>query len=389
MSNGDPALIEFISSHIRRDGPVTFRWFMEQALYHPSHGYYASGKAAIGRHGDYFTNVSVGPLFGKLLAAQFREMWERMERPARFTIVEQGANNGDFARDVLAAARLNFPGFFEVLRYAIVEPFPVLRARQEEALKSFSQTEWHANLADMEPFQGVHFSNELVDAMPVHLVKFHDGEWKELYAGWHDGAFRFVEGPLSSPKLQTRVQELNLPRIENYTTEINLGALDWIQSLASRLKVGYALIVDYGWPRDVHYCPDRTSGTLACYSQHKWGFDPLQNVGASDITAHVEFTSLAESAVASGFRLAGFADQHHFMVGLGKNEFPDTDVARNTDRQKALRAFQTLMHPGFMGLGFKFLALEKGLSAQPGPTLAGFQYSGNPASAGAVLGMRI
>lgn len=387
MSNGDPALIEFISGHILAGGPVTFRWFMEQALYHPAHGYYAAGKAAIGRHGDYFTNVSVGPLFGKLLAAQFREMWERMGRPARFTIVEQGANSGDFARDVLNAARLDSREFFEAIHYAIVEPFPVLRARQQKALAAFSRPEWHSTLADIEPFQGVHFSNELVDAMPVHLVKFHEGEWKERHVDWNGNAFLFVERPLSTARLSSHVQKLSLPGIDNYTTEINLDALDWIESLAPRMDKGYALIADYGWPRDVYYSSDRASGTLACYSQHKRSFDPLQNTGGADITAHVDFTSLAECAVASGLRLAGFADQHHFMVGLGKNEFPDAVVAPDMERQKALRAFQTLMHPNFMGLGFKFLALEKGVPSQEDTPLSGFQFSTNPAAAAATLGL--
>ena len=107
------ALKEIIREHIATHGPVTFEWFMEQALYHPQHGYYTGGKARIGKHGDFFTNVSVGPLFGELLSAQFREMWERMDKPDPFTIVEQGANNGDFAKDALIALRRDAPDFFK------------------------------------------------------------------------------------------------------------------------------------------------------------------------------------------------------------------------------------------------------------------------------------
>src|SRR4051812_463082 len=133
MVPGNPDLVEFIRGEIRRDGPVTFAWFMEQALYHPQFGYYSSGRCQIGRKGDYFTNVSVGPLFGRILAAQFVEMWRVLGRPERFTIVEQGAHNGDFAQDVLKVVREAEPDFFKALRYCIVEPFPVLRLRQEEA----------------------------------------------------------------------------------------------------------------------------------------------------------------------------------------------------------------------------------------------------------------
>src|SRR3954468_4621272 len=117
MGLGNPDLVEFVRAAIRQDGPVTFAWFMEQALYHPELGYYSSGRARIGRRGDYFTNVSVGPLFGKILAAQFAEMWEVMDRPGDFTIVEQGAHNGDFARDVLEALRQRWPDFFVATRY--------------------------------------------------------------------------------------------------------------------------------------------------------------------------------------------------------------------------------------------------------------------------------
>ena len=137
MLTGDQALTDFIRETIRDRGPVPFAWFMEQALYHPEFGYYSSGQCEIGRRGDYFTNVSVGPLFGRLLAGQFAEMWEVLGRPADFTIVEQGAHHGDFARDVLTATREQAPEFFAALRYRIIEPFPILQERQAEALRDF------------------------------------------------------------------------------------------------------------------------------------------------------------------------------------------------------------------------------------------------------------
>src|SRR5450631_88295 len=137
MPTGDPALIDFIRDTIRREGPVTFAWFMEQALYHPVHGYYSSGRCAIGRRGDYFTNVSVGPLFGRLLATQFAEMWELLGCPDDFTIVEQGAHHGDLAADVLAAPRVKAPEFFSAVRYCVIEPFSILQQRQAETLCDF------------------------------------------------------------------------------------------------------------------------------------------------------------------------------------------------------------------------------------------------------------
>ena len=382
---GNPQLVEFIGSQIRSGGPVTFRWFMEQALYHPEHGYYASGVAAPGKEGDFFTSVSVGPVFGKLLGIQFREMWERMGRPGRFTIVEQGANNGDFARDVLGALQADAADFAGAVEYVIVEPFPVLRKRQQEKLTAFPQVEWRGGLEELEPFQGVHFSNELADAMPVHLVRFAGGEWKERFVDWRDDGFEWMDGPVSSEKLRRHLEKLPANPGENYITEINLDALEWMEALSPRLSAGYVLIADYGYPRTVYYESGRNTGTLACYFKHQRGDDPLQNTGLADITAHVEFTSLAESAEAHGLRVAGFADQHHFMVGLGKEAFPDTGEAPDADKQKLLRAFSTLMHPNLMGMHFKFLALEKNVPGNLTTPLGSFQFSQEPQ---AMLGLK-
>src|SRR5881392_1416377 len=171
MKLGNPDLIRCIRAEIEKQGPISFARFMHQALYHPKHGYYSSGRCAIGRRGDYFTNVSVGPLFGRLLAAQFAEMWEMLGRPDDFTIVEQGAHHGDFAADVLGAARTDSPEFFSAVRYCVVEPFSVLQERQVETLGDFRKNiKWEKSVSDLEPFRGVHFSNELLDAMPVHLI---------------------------------------------------------------------------------------------------------------------------------------------------------------------------------------------------------------------------
>ena len=181
MLTGDQALSDFIRQTIRRTSPVTFDWFMEQALYHPAFGYYSSGKCTIGRRGDYFTNVSVGPLFGRLLAAQFAETWEIMGRPGDFTIVEQGAHHGEFAADVLEEARERTPDFFSSLRYCVVEPFRILEARQRERLRGFPEKmTWRKSVDDLEPFTGVHFSNELLDSMPVRLIsRACNEDWQE------------------------------------------------------------------------------------------------------------------------------------------------------------------------------------------------------------------
>src|SRR5213595_631438 len=135
IHSGIPPLVQLIRERIRREGPMPFARFMEHALYEPTYGYYSSGRCTLGRRGDYFTNVSVGPLFGRLLAAQFAEMWETLGRPTDFIIVEQGAHHGDFARDVLRTLREQAPDFFTAVRYWIIEPFPIPRERQRETLR--------------------------------------------------------------------------------------------------------------------------------------------------------------------------------------------------------------------------------------------------------------
>jgi SAM-dependent MidA family methyltransferase len=346
---------------------------MEQALYHPLHGYYSSGWCAIGRRGDYFTSVSVGPLFGTMLAGQFAEIWRALDRPDDFVIVEQGAHHGEFATDVLEALHAGSAELFAALRYRIVEPFPILRQRQQGVLRQFSgQMEWCASLEEMEPFSGVHFSNELVDAMPVHLlVAAGDPErraWHERLVERTSCGFAFVHRPITDARVRAEVAKLPPPPRSPYETEINLAALDWIDALAPKLVRGVVLVADYGLPRHDFYAPGRSTGTLQCYSDHRVLSSPLEGVGESDITAHVEWTNLAARAEKRGLHLGGFTDQHHFLTGL-LSSYPGLASA---GAEKS-RALQTLLHPEFLGTKFQFLALTKEFPA--GESLGGFKFA--------------
>jgi SAM-dependent MidA family methyltransferase len=373
MPAGDPALIGLIRDQIRRDGLVTFAWFMEQALYHLVHGYYGSGRCAIGRRGDYFTNVSVGPLFGRLLAAQFAEMWELLGRLDDFTIVEQGAHHGDFARDVLSTARKKAPEFFSTVRYCVVEPCPILRERQTETLSDFREkVTWKKSLSDLEPFRGVHFSNELLDAMPVHLIARTEGDddWKQRCVVESGDRFGFLAEPITDAQLRREVRKIPRPEFGDYETEANLAALDWIEDVSRKLICGYVLTVDYGYPRDEFYAPERTSGTLQCRAQHRAVASPLEQIGHADITAHVDWTSVAERAEECGLTLHGFADQHHFITGL-LSRLVREEVAEEKELS-ARRALQTLLHPELLGTRFQFLALGKDA---PADSLSGFTFA--------------
>ncbi len=365
MDPGNPVLVDLIRETIGRTGPVSFAWFMEQALYHPEFGYYSSGQCQIGRRGDYFTNVSVGPLFGRMLAAQFAEMWEIMGRPGAFTIVEQGAHRGDFAKDVLEAVREGAPDFFSALRYCGIGPFPILEARQKETLGEFTgKVTWRKSVSELERFAGVHFSNELLDAMPVHLIsRENDEDWRERLVDESADGFAFVTRPITDEKLRRHLEKVPRSGDRVYETEVNLAALEWIESVAQKLTRGFVLAVDYGYPRAEFYAVERVAGTLQCRANRCAIGSPLEKIGRADITAHVDWTSIVERAEESGLMLAGFTDQHHFITGL---------LSRRTPQESESRALQTLLHPELLGTRFQYLALSKDV---PEPALSGFRFA--------------
>jgi SAM-dependent MidA family methyltransferase len=359
---------------------------MQQALYHPEHGYYSSGRASIGRHGDYFTSVSVGPLFGQLLAAQFAQMWERLDQIDNFVIVEQGAHHGDFARDVLGSARKRWPEFFAALRYRIVEPFPILQDRQSQTLAEYEgEIEWRDSIDALEPFTGVHFSNELLDAMPVRLICSRGpvaratagSQWNEKFVALDGDDFAFVAQPIVDPALRAFITKLP-SRPAGYETEVNLAVLNWIANLATKLERGYVLVVDYGFRGDEFYAPYRTNGTLQCRAQHRLFTSPFHEIGHADITAHIDWTSLAERAQKHGLSISGFTDQHHFITGIISELFHD-QLSGNADA-KTKRALQTLLHPEMLGRAFQLLALAKDVTTP----LAGLKFARD---AGAMLGL--
>jgi SAM-dependent MidA family methyltransferase len=352
-----------IQALVAERGGMPFRDFMELALYHPEHGYYGAGRASVGRDGDFFTNVSVGRVYGELLAGQFVEMWERLGRPGDFAIVEQGANDGAFAVDVLGWCREHAPACYESARYGIVEGFEVLSARQAERLAAHKgKVRWHPSLEDLPPFTGVHFSNELVDAFPVHLVRWRAGGWQEL---WVTGDLEWRERPLPPGRLPERLADV--PQLDGYTTEVNLEALRWAEILAGKIERGWVLTVDYGMPRDRYYAPERNTGTLQCYAAHTKGLNPLANPGHCDLTAHVEFTSLAQAFMAAGLNLAGYTDQHHFLTGLAARAF-----AHRAPTPHETRGLKTLLHPEMLGTSFQVLCLSRKVTTE---RLGGFQFA--------------
>jgi SAM-dependent MidA family methyltransferase len=362
---GGGPLEEIIRREIRARGPMTFARFMELALYHPEHGYYASGRARIGRNGDFFTNVSVGSVFGKLIAAQFLEIWEKLDRPRRFIIAEQGAHDGQFAHDALSA--LAKSDFFAALSYVIIEPFPVWRKRQQGTLADFREKiSWFESIDQLEPFTGVHFSNELFDALPVHLVVAAGNEWKEIFVTSADEQLRFEEGDISSSDLEFALR--NLSRATHGSQprrEVSIAGSKLMHQIAEKLSRGVILTIDYGFSRDQFYSAERSTGTLQVRSGHRKLASPFEQIGRADISSHVQWTSLIEAGESVGARKLGLIDQYHFLTGILTQLFPPTDFSA-ADK----RALQTLLHPEMLGRSFQVLALGKNFT---GP-LSGFRF---------------
>jgi SAM-dependent MidA family methyltransferase len=379
---GSSPLVAFIRDHLKRHGPTPFPWFMEQALYHPAYGYYTSTRLRIGRQGDYYTNVSVGRLYGELLGSQLIEMWKLVGSPSLFTIVEEGAEDGQMAIDILTAVADESIEAAGCFGYVIVEPLPRKQQQQQARFKPalLEKVRWVTRVDELEPVTGAFISNELVDSMPVHIVAYCDNQWSELLVDFSGKDFFFVRAKVESTELVHALERIPLPVTAPYRTEVNLAAARWIRGVSARLEQGFVLIADYGFPRHEYYKPERTEGTLSCYSRHRRSYNPLEQPGERDITAHVDFTSLAEAAANGSFTVAGYADQHHFMVGAGESRLlafeKAVETGEGTARAAFLGPYRALMHPGTMGMAFKFLLLTKGLN-QP-PRLTGFKYASDP-----------
>ena len=363
-----------IRGEIERHGPIPFARFMELALYHPEHGYYASGRASIGRRGDFFTNVSVGPLFGKLLAAQFAEIWEKLGRPDDFAIVEQGAHDGVFALDVLSALRQSSGECFAAISYVILEPFLIWRERQQKNLRHFSgKISFLESIDQLAPFVGVHFSNELFDSLPVHLivsggVASGATDWKEKFVTVAGDNLAFTTANVSRSEL--RLDQLGFFPAD-FETEVSVAAPKLMGEIASKLSCGVILTIDYGFVRAEFYSLDRSRGSLQIRAKQKKLSSSFEQIGLADISAHVEWTGLAEAALSSGAKPIGFTDQHHFLTGIVSNFFSKVEFSASEKR-----ALQTLLHPEMLGRNFQILGLGKNFAEK----LSGFQFARDAAT---------
>lgn len=325
--NNSQALYKIVLEKIRQSpkSQLTFAEYMDLVLYHSEYGYYSSGAVEIGSQGDFFTAVSLGKDFGELLASQLFEMWQNLHCPDNFSLVEMGAGNGDLAKDIIVYLQDNYPEFIKVINYTIIEKSPSLRKIQEQNLADFNSINftWKSwtDILDNQ-ILGCCFSNELVDAFPVHQILINNQSLQEVFVTEQEGKIREIYDQISTSKLkeyfdlvQIDIAKQNYP--PDYRTEVNLKALDWIDTIAKKLKQGYFMTIDYGYPATKYYHPQRSQGTLKCYYQHRHHNNPYVNLGRQDITSHVDFTALKNQGIKSGLETIGFTKQAMFLMALG------------------------------------------------------------------------
>ncbi len=339
---------------------------MAAALYEPGLGYYARGTRQVGRGGDFFTSVSVGPLFGELLARRFLREWRKAGSPRRWRIIECGAHDGTLAADVLAALSTLNACAFRALEYAIPEPLAQLQEAQRKTLHSFPETvRFLPDPLELTtaPLPGIAFGNELLDALPCHIVEWRGGRWLECrVAVSNDDRLTWEVGEIDDPCLTSALAPLGGAFPEGYRSEVRTGYRSFLEPLVRSLQSGLMLWLDYGFARPDYYHPARSSGTLRTFSNHRAGEDPLKTPGETDITAHVDFTAVAEAAASLGGHATEFRNQGAWLTETAREWLLELD---GNPQPALLRQFQTLIHPAHLGGSFQILELSWSRGASP------------------------
>lgn len=343
-------------------GMLSFARFMDLALYTPGLGYYSAGSRKFGVAGDFVTAPEISDLFSRCVARQCAEILGEMRGGS---ILEFGAGSGVMAADVLRELEIvgQLPG-----AYLIMELSAELRARQRETLDLrvphlADCVHWLDTLPPS--MRGVVLANELVDAMPVHRFTATDRGFAEAYVRSDGDNFAWASLELRKGELLEAIEAAHaalddVPWSLGYTSEINLAGSGWVRSLGSMLEEGAVLIIDYGFPRREFYHPDRNRGTLMCHYRHHVHDDPLVLVGLQDITAHVDFTALAEAATEAGLAVAGYTTQAHFLLGCGLLQLLERAGEGNRLTHLSMaQQVKRLTLPNEMGELFKVLVLTK------------------------------
>lgn len=362
-------LAEVLAQRIRSRGEMTFASFMEAALYEPNLGYYTSPGRKVGAEGDFYTSMNVHSAFGRLISREIGRFWELLGSPAAFTVAEAGAGGGQLAEDILDAISEENQALYNSLTYRLIDKEPSLKEAQAARLERHSEKLAWSSPDELEKgklkFTGCIISNELFDAMPVHLVEMTDDGLKEVYVGAGPEGFRERLAAPSTPELAAYLHRFEVNLMRGQRAEINLIAPHWIAAAADALERGFVLTIDYGYLTEELYTPQRKAGTLLCYYKHTTSENPYERVGEQDITTHINFSQLMEAGNDVGLATVWYGEQYRFLLGLGLMEELIRLEAQAESEQEKIKhrlALKKLMLPeGGMGDTFKVLIQAKGV----------------------------
>ena len=354
-------LPDIIIERIKNEGPISFRDFMEMALYYPEQGYYSSSDEKIGKAGDFYTSSSLTPVFGAMIAKQLEEMWHILGRQ-HFTIVEYGAGTGLLCHDILAYLKKN-PELYKHLSYAIIEKSQGMRNKQKMHLQE--KVSWYDSIENVGPINGCVLSNELVDNFAVHQVVMED-QLMEVFVDYKEDFVEILKP--ASTALTNYFLELEVSLPKGFRTEINLEAIKWLQQIAGALRSGYVLTIDYGYTSSELYRQSRSAGTILCYRDHQINDNPYSNIGKQDITAHVNFSALSHWGEKYGLIPSGLINQAQFLLSMGYRDYVVSMAEPGKSMLEAARKVAFLTHTLLVDMGnkFKVLIQEKGIvNAKP------------------------
>ncbi len=342
---------------------------MEIVLYQPQIGYYSCGKTRTGTKGDFLTPVSTGPLLGRIIALQIAEIHQALNSPPSLHLVEQGADRGHLAHDILSAISLDHPHLLPKLQLHLIEPSPSLAQQQKNHLQSLHPLpplHWHGDLSCLPPASQPTFfySCELIDSFPVRLIRFSSGQWLERFVTQTSNQLDWIDQP-ASPELLNEIRRWSIPPIEGFSTEIRPSVSPWLKLLSEKIRQGAILTLDYGLPAQELYHPSRLGGTLRALRQHSPSAHPLADPGQQDLTAHVNFTELVEEGKKLGFHSHGLLP---FMTALPRQATPLLQESP-TMPEKLTRNFQHLIHPSFFGQSHLALLQTKNLPDSYRPSM--------------------
>ena len=347
---------------------ISFARFMESALYHPVDGYYTSATQVLGREGDFTTAPELGAVFGNFLSAKIARILNSSLIPAR--IYEFGAGSGKLCVQVLS--ELNRLGC-EIDDYVIFEISPRLKKIQQQFVAKQSpeiSTKVHwSDFPAGKRMQGVAIANEVIDAMPVELIRFVEGRVHQGYVTELGDTLRLKFRTILEEQFEQTCNQISWPKFEGtYTSEIHYRAEAWLEKVGKYFEVGSMLISDYGFPQHEYYHPDRNQGTLMCHRRHHSLHDPLEFIGCQDITAHVNFSSLARVAETVGLEVNGFTTLAGFIVDTGLESL-DLASLQVSEQMSVTQQLNTLTSPSEMGELFKVMELSKNIE----PDRLGFE----------------